>query len=527
MNTEAKQKKVIRGILVGLSMLFAHNGFAGPEPTVTEIKASSSIPDEGDKYHYGPDQAFDGNPITAWNEGADGDGIGEYVELVFDSEISIGSIEIMGGYFDRRYFKKNNRVKKLKVILDGPAGSDMTLSIEDDMTPQKFMMGGPVSFSRIRFEIAEVYKGSSWDDTCIAEIALYDRGNKIWPIVSQNVKVTANVPRLLAEPRLSWKRKVGNSDVMRITPHRTVANDILFVDLFYMGTAALEVGSGEQKWREASAFGPGGIHTVGERYMTLTGGMCAATCTYGFSIIDFRTGKRLLDIGDRGDTKYWDVALSDEFVAFYFGDDELRALRLAPSMSEAKSWKLHAKADTSLKIVDGTLYFGRRSEVHAMDIKNASKKWSASVGTKDFSLVDVAENIVLIKITQNNSSRLLALDRKTGRENWQIYAEGKISNFSFSDGSLYFTGDRSVYISDVTTGDYHKTPTNYPIQGMGALGPILFLVSGRRLIAFDAESEQNLWEYKAANEINPKLGVTSDTLYFATKKNELHALTIQ
>ncbi len=72
------------------------------------------MPDWG-KYHYGPDMAFDGNRETAWVEGKSDSGIGEFIELSLNRAMTIDTIAVMPGFFVARYFKTNNRVKRLKV----------------------------------------------------------------------------------------------------------------------------------------------------------------------------------------------------------------------------------------------------------------------------------------------------------------------------------------------------------------------------------------------------------------------------
>ena len=85
--------------------------------------------------------AFDGDPSTAWNEAVEGNGIGQRIELTFERDVRVDANELMAGYFDSRYYQKNNRVRKL--------------------------------------EIRETYQGSRWNDTSISEIAFYYQGMKI------------------------------------------------------------------------------------------------------------------------------------------------------------------------------------------------------------------------------------------------------------------------------------------------------------------------------------------------------------
>ena len=156
------------------------------EAMIVDIKASSSLPPSG-KHNYGPEQAFDSDPLSAWSEGAQGSGIKETIEVRMDREITVDAIEVMGGFFDTRYFKSNNRVKTLKVTPfygdEEPPYYERTFVLKDEMTAQRFELGtnsrNNIQITMIIFEVTEVYKGEKWDDTCVSEIAFYREGERI------------------------------------------------------------------------------------------------------------------------------------------------------------------------------------------------------------------------------------------------------------------------------------------------------------------------------------------------------------
>jgi hypothetical protein len=194
---------------------------------VAEWGASSVL--ESDHYwemsRYDPGKALDGDPATAWVEGAPGPGIGETIVLGFSHyPEALGFIN--GFARNRNLFVRNHRVRSLNVQLytalnvDGfatesvtfydalPAGPARRVSLADEMEAQRVLlpvsprsaqvameafrasgavagwtfpqavtmgvdggMGMPLQFRYIlRLEIAEVYRGTTWEDTCIAEI---------------------------------------------------------------------------------------------------------------------------------------------------------------------------------------------------------------------------------------------------------------------------------------------------------------------------------------------------------------------
>ena len=189
---------------------------------------ASSVLDSGDTLsdsRYGAEKALDGDTATSWVEGVPGPGFGESYILALRS-----FPEAMGfhnGYAkNRELFFKNYRVQELSlrvyaaVNVDGfaseravfydalPLTEARTLYLSDSMEAQQVELpfdhaeimrgmesftnsrditgwnfpqaremgisgsGGPPLYFRyiIRLEIDAVYRGSTWDDTCIAEL---------------------------------------------------------------------------------------------------------------------------------------------------------------------------------------------------------------------------------------------------------------------------------------------------------------------------------------------------------------------
>ena len=249
--------------LVGLFLLFrVASVFAVEEPleggwvrfaltgrayAVAEWGASSVL--ESDHFwevsRYDPGKALDGDPATAWVEGAPGPGIGETIVLAFSHyPEALGFIN--GFARNQNLFLRNHRVKELNVRLytalnvDGfatesvtfydalPVGPARPVVLKDVMEPQRVLlpvspssartameafrtteavagwsfpqavtmgvdggMGMPLRFRYIlRLEIARVYRGTTWEDTCIAEI---------WPDFGEieDVVVSDDMRRLL------------------------------------------------------------------------------------------------------------------------------------------------------------------------------------------------------------------------------------------------------------------------------------------------------------------------------------------
>ncbi len=137
--------------------------------------ASSELKSNGN-ISYSVESANDLNYKTAWAEGVNGSGIGEYLEYHFKNKSpKVTHIIVSNGYLkSNKAWSNNNRVKRLKVYVNG---SDYAiLNLEDSKTDQRFKFDGFIPNSDgktdiiLKFEILEIYKGNKYDDTVITEI---------------------------------------------------------------------------------------------------------------------------------------------------------------------------------------------------------------------------------------------------------------------------------------------------------------------------------------------------------------------
>ena len=146
-----------------------------------KVTASSTL-EASSTYNYNAQNTHDFDLKTAWVEGVEGYGVGEYLEYEFiASGPRITNIIIANGYVKtERAWQDNSRVKKLKVYLnDKPI---VVLKFEDKRAEQHFEID-PIGLSdrqnakeyenvfwTLKFEILEVYPGDKYEDTVISEI---------------------------------------------------------------------------------------------------------------------------------------------------------------------------------------------------------------------------------------------------------------------------------------------------------------------------------------------------------------------
>ena len=105
-----------------------------------KVKSSSTLAAEKG-ITYTATKANDLNYQTAWIEGKDDEGIGEYIEYYFKNKSPrITKIIISNGYVKSgETWKNNNRIKKLKLIINNKLFG--VLNLEDSRTDQVFDLG--------------------------------------------------------------------------------------------------------------------------------------------------------------------------------------------------------------------------------------------------------------------------------------------------------------------------------------------------------------------------------------------------
>lgn len=140
---------------------------------VEEASASSVISQEGvDNSAF---KAVDGNSKTSWQEGVDGDGIGESIHLKLPKPYMVKYMSFqLGNWNSKEYYDNNNRPKELEIT-----AGDITQSVTfpDGQVEYWVEFSEECPASEIEMVIRSVYEGSQWDDTCIAEIGIYGKGN--------------------------------------------------------------------------------------------------------------------------------------------------------------------------------------------------------------------------------------------------------------------------------------------------------------------------------------------------------------
>ena len=151
-------------------------------PVFTQVSASSHLPwsSSDPDYHYEPEMAVDNNFETAWNEGATGDGTGEWIMLSAPSNQLVRGVKIVNGFSKRTarhdLFTYNNRPLQLRAEFSD--GTSETILLNDyGYSWQSITFQQEHVTTSVKFVITSVKTGTAvsegYHDACISEIACF------------------------------------------------------------------------------------------------------------------------------------------------------------------------------------------------------------------------------------------------------------------------------------------------------------------------------------------------------------------
>lgn len=115
-------------------------------------------------------------PDTPWIENAPGDGIGEGFTILDETGHKYSNLLLMNGYisFDKPcLYSQNSRIKKIK-ITGCNSGVSKIVDVLDTPHPQTVDISFLPEADDIRIEIADVYHGTKYQDTCLNFCQLVD-----------------------------------------------------------------------------------------------------------------------------------------------------------------------------------------------------------------------------------------------------------------------------------------------------------------------------------------------------------------
>lgn len=120
---------------------------------------------------YVAENMIDGDIATSWQDGAEDFGEGNIITLSFGDKTDVSYLVIYNGnQSSKQYYDKNNRLKKINITANKQT---VAVTLDDTMDPQIIMLTGAKKCKSISIEICSVYEGTTYNDTCVAEIECY------------------------------------------------------------------------------------------------------------------------------------------------------------------------------------------------------------------------------------------------------------------------------------------------------------------------------------------------------------------
>ena len=155
-----------------LSLLVAPLSASAGRLAAAGATASSSYP-AADGVTYDAKNVSDGKASTAWVEGDDGSGMGAWVELDLGGEKAVSRILVWGGmWFSADQWQRSNRPKQLELAFSD--GSTHMVDLPDQQEMVEVKLPSPKTTKSVKAKIKAIHNGSTWPDTAISEIQVFD-----------------------------------------------------------------------------------------------------------------------------------------------------------------------------------------------------------------------------------------------------------------------------------------------------------------------------------------------------------------
>lgn len=155
-----------------------------PMPVVNWVSADSEL--QSSRYSYAPENVLDNDTDISWVEGEEGPGEGSTLRLSLSSTIGGGKVEgayeieavgMINGYAaTEELYRANNRVKTAELNWTHPLpvkqDSRAIWHLKYSSALQYYRFPEPVYAGEISITLQEVFPGSRYDDTCVAEVVV-------------------------------------------------------------------------------------------------------------------------------------------------------------------------------------------------------------------------------------------------------------------------------------------------------------------------------------------------------------------
>ena len=138
--------------------------------TITGGEASSELHQKEGIYDNSPQMVYDGDPVTSWQHGTEGNGTGQQLRFTFNTASVRAICFKLGNWRNPDLYRQNSRPSRLRLTL---GGETVEASFTDNMQNHYIVFNRPVLAADILITITEAYNGAEYNDCCISEMELY------------------------------------------------------------------------------------------------------------------------------------------------------------------------------------------------------------------------------------------------------------------------------------------------------------------------------------------------------------------
>ncbi len=159
--------------LVALSALLLGPTVEAAPLKPVSVSASSTLPGEPG-ISYQATNLNDRKQSTVWVEGdTSGNGLGTTVEFDLGGTHTVTELHIWNGnWYTWDFWNRHNRVKE--VVISFSDGTKESHTLVDEMARQVVKLNKPVRTSTVKLKIQQVYRGTTFPDTVLSEVIIYD-----------------------------------------------------------------------------------------------------------------------------------------------------------------------------------------------------------------------------------------------------------------------------------------------------------------------------------------------------------------
>ncbi len=140
------------------------------------VDAQAFLRDEKNIIRYNPLNIFDNKSDTVFAVNRKSfDKAKPIIRIFLGNSIDINELKIKGGYFDKRYFKANYRIKSGEIVLSDEKKELIRKKffLADDMTVQSIKFDSVYKACEIQIYVSDFYDFERWNDIVISDISFY------------------------------------------------------------------------------------------------------------------------------------------------------------------------------------------------------------------------------------------------------------------------------------------------------------------------------------------------------------------